>query len=117
MVGLLALFGRRIGPAILVELHTDPEGVPSTSPQADHTNAPLVTPQERLGNVLSVDTQNLTLVPPTATQKDLPNIPSAPPQDGLTDALHPERDDDAANPPFANPRQQHWIMPEAYEVW
>lgn len=77
-IGLLALFGRRIAPAVLIEIQADPVDLPHTTAQEDHANTPPTAEQE--------DPANTSL---TTSQEDLTDTSSTTPQQQILPALVP----------------------------
>ena len=81
MIGLLALFGRRIEPTVLVELYEDLP-TPSTAPQESVTNIPSIAPREDPAGVPSAITQeNLVDTPSATPHEDQTGVPPTVPQD------------------------------------
>ena len=117
---LLALFGRRIRPVILVELYDGTAGIqPINTQEAPTDSLPTTRFEEGLVNVSSPATRNSTPILPIATEKDLPDIPHTPSQDDPVGMPYPEPEPNPTNTPLAIPQQQlpDWIMREVYEVW
>ena len=76
-IGLLALFGRRIAPVILIELQADPADVPLTTTQEDRSNIPPPAIQEDPTDTLAAAAQDLTGIPPTPPQQQILSVPVA----------------------------------------
>ena len=82
-IGLLALFGWRIAPAILAEIQEDPVIISFSDVQDDRPDIPPTSVQERPANTS-----------PAATQEDFEDTPPTPPQQQIPSALVPYEADE-----------------------
>ena len=76
-IGLLALFGRRIAPVILIELQADPKNIPLTTTQEGRSNIPPTAVQEDPTDISPAAAQDPTDIPPTPPQQQILPVPVA----------------------------------------
>ena len=76
-IGLLALFGRRIAPVILIEIQTDPTNIPLTTTQEDCAKIPPPAVQEDPTDTSSATAQDPADIPPTPPQQQILPVPVA----------------------------------------
>ena len=76
-IGLLALFGRRIAPVILIESQADPTNIPLTTTQEDRSNIPPTAVQEDPTDTSPAAVQDPTDIPPTPPQQQILPVPVA----------------------------------------
>ena len=105
LIGLLALFVRRIIPTIQADLQEDPADTLFAALQENPTIVPpTATPDDRTNTPLTIAQEDGSNTPPTAVQEDPADMSPATAQENV------------ANKPLTAPRQQ--IPPEltAYEI-
>jgi hypothetical protein len=83
-IGLLALFGRRIAPTILIDIQEAPADIPSTGLRENHTNIPAIAALE-----------DPTDSSPVATRDDSQEIPFSVAQDVPTNSSPIATQDDS----------------------
>ena len=73
-IGLIALFGRRIAPAILTEIQEDPVIISLADAQDDPTYSPPTVVEEDLTSPAAAQ-EDLADIPPTASPKQVSPVP------------------------------------------
>lgn len=87
-IELLALFGHRITPTILINIQEDAENIPPTTLQVNPTNTPPITAQEDPAITSPATPQEDPAdAPPAAAQEELANLPPTNPHQQISPAL------------------------------
>jgi hypothetical protein len=95
-IGLLALFGRRIAPTILIDIQEAPADIPSTGLREDPTNILATAVRDDPLEIPAIAAlEDPTNSSPVATQDDSQEIPSSVAQDVPTDSSPIATQDDS----------------------